>query len=117
MAVLRIPEQGRMLSAKNDIVEHLSSIGIEYEVWEPAHPTRSDASQEEILAAYSKEIDKLKARGGYVTADVINVTPQTPGLDVMLAKASIHGVPIAMLDGWTLAYARVTSHLVRRRYA
>ena len=88
MAVLRIPEQGRMLSAKNEVVEYLSGIGIEYEVWEPAHPTRSDAPQEEILAAYSREIDKLKARGGYVTADVINVTPQTPGLDVMLAKFS-----------------------------
>jgi 1,2-dihydroxy-3-keto-5-methylthiopentene dioxygenase len=88
MAVLRIPDQGRTLTAKNDIVDHLSSIGIDYEVWEPGHPTSPDAPQEEILAAYSKEIDKLKARGGYVTADVVNVTAQTPGLDAMLAKFS-----------------------------
>src|SRR6187399_841547 len=88
MAVLRIPEQGKMLTRKDDIVEHLSGIGIDYEVWEPAHPTSPNAPQEEILAAYSKEIDKLKARGGYVTADVINVTAQTPGLDAMLAKFS-----------------------------
>jgi Uncharacterized conserved protein, contains double-stranded beta-helix domain len=63
MAVLRIPDQGRTLTATEDIVRHLSSIGIDYEVWEPAYPTTSDAPQEEILAAYSKEIDKLKARG------------------------------------------------------
>ena len=88
MAVLRIPDQGRTLTATEDIVRHLSSIGIDYEVWEPAHPTSPDAPQEEILAAYSKEIDKLKARGGYVTADVVNVTAQTPGLDAMLAKFS-----------------------------
>src|SRR6478735_529254 len=88
MAVLRIPDQGRTLTAKNDIVDHLSSIGIDYEVWEPAHPTSPEAPQEEILAAYSAEIDKLKARGGYVTADVINVTSATPGLDAMLAKFS-----------------------------
>ena len=88
MAVLRIPDQRRTLTAKNDIVEHLASIGIDYEIWEPAHPTSPDAPQEEILAAYSKEIDKLKARGGYVTADVVNVTAQTPGLDAMLAKFS-----------------------------
>jgi 1,2-dihydroxy-3-keto-5-methylthiopentene dioxygenase len=88
MAVLRIPEQGKTLTTKDDIVRHLSSIGIDYEVWEPAHPTSPDAPQEEILEAYSKEIDKLKARGGYVTADVINVTAQTPGLDAMLAKFS-----------------------------
>jgi len=88
MAVLRIPEQGRTLTAKEAIALHLSSIGIDYEIWEPAHPTSADAPQEEILAAYSREIDKLKARGGYVTADVINVTAQTPGLDAMLAKFS-----------------------------
>ncbi|HLQ77923.1 MAG TPA: cupin domain-containing protein [Terriglobia bacterium] len=88
MAVVRIPEQGRTLTTKGAIVEHLSSIGIDYEVWAPTHPTSSDAPQEEILAAYSAEIDRLKARGGYVTADVINVTAQTPGLDAMLAKFS-----------------------------
>src|SRR5215831_15743571 len=81
MAVLRIPDQGRTLTATKDIVAYLASIGIDYEVWEPAYPTSPDAPQEEILAAYSKEIDKLKARGGYVTADVVNVTAQTPGLD------------------------------------
>jgi 1,2-dihydroxy-3-keto-5-methylthiopentene dioxygenase len=88
MAVLRIPEKRKTLTSKESIVDHLSSIGIDYEVWEPAHPTSPDAPQEEILAAYSKEIDKLKARGGYVTADVINVTAETPGLDAMLAKFS-----------------------------
>ena len=39
-----------------------------------------------MLAAYSAEIDRLKESGGYVTADVIDVTPQTPGLAEMLAK-------------------------------
>jgi len=88
MAVVRIPEQGRTLTMKDEICGHLSSIGIDYEVWVPAHPTSSAAPQEEILAAYSAEIDRLKAHGGYVTADVINVTAQTPGLDAMLAKFS-----------------------------
>jgi len=88
MAVVRIPAEGRTLTAKPAIVEYLSAIGIDYEVWVPAHPTSADAPQEEILAAYAPEIDKLKARGGYVTADVINVTSATPGLDAMLAKFS-----------------------------
>ena len=46
----------------------------------------TDASAEEILAAYAPEIEKLKVRGGYVTADVIDVKPGTPGLEAMLAK-------------------------------
>ena len=32
------------------------------------------------------EIEEMKRRGGYVTADVIDVNPATPNLDVMLAK-------------------------------
>jgi 1,2-dihydroxy-3-keto-5-methylthiopentene dioxygenase len=39
-----------------------------------------------ILRAYAREIDRLKAEGGYVTADVIDVKRETPGLDAMLAK-------------------------------
>ena len=49
------------------------------------HP---DAPAEEILRAYQPEIDQLKSQGGYVTADVIDVSPETPGLDAMMAKFS-----------------------------
>ena len=34
------------------------------------------------------QIETLKRRGGYVTADVIDVNPETPNLDAMLAKFS-----------------------------
>ena len=88
MATVRIPERGLKLTEKDEIIGYLGSIDIEYQTWVPEHPTSPDAPQEEILAAYKKEIDELNARGGYVTADVINVTEQTPGLDAMLAKFS-----------------------------
>jgi 1,2-dihydroxy-3-keto-5-methylthiopentene dioxygenase len=88
MAVLRIPEKNRSLTEKAAISDYLAGISIDYEIWEPEQPLGPDATQEEILRAYSKEIDALKARGGYVTADVISVTSQTPGLEAMLAKFS-----------------------------
>jgi 1,2-dihydroxy-3-keto-5-methylthiopentene dioxygenase len=88
MAVLRIPDENRTISGKQPVGEYLAKIGIEYDVWEPSQPLGPEASQQEILDAYSREIDKLKASGGYVTADVINVSPQTPNLDTMLAKFS-----------------------------
>jgi 1,2-dihydroxy-3-keto-5-methylthiopentene dioxygenase len=44
------------------------------------------APAEELLAAYKTKIDELKASGGYVTADVIDVFPHTPNLDAMLNK-------------------------------
>jgi 1,2-dihydroxy-3-keto-5-methylthiopentene dioxygenase len=46
----------------------------------------SDVPAEALLARLSPLIDDLKARGGYVTADVIDVSPATPGLDAMLAR-------------------------------
>ena len=88
MAVVRIPEENRTLKDKQEVTRHLASIGIDYETWEPSHPLSANAPSEEILDAYSAEIEQLKARGGYVTADVISVNPQTPNLDAMLAKFS-----------------------------
>ena len=88
MAVIRIPEQNRTLTEKRAVTDYLADIHIEYEVWEPSHPIGPEAPSEEILQAYSREIGSLKARGNYVTADVVNVNAQTPGLDAMLAKFS-----------------------------
>jgi 1,2-dihydroxy-3-keto-5-methylthiopentene dioxygenase len=88
MAIVRIPEQERTLKTKEAVTEYLASIDIEYQTWEPEHPTSPDAPSEVILDAYKRELEQLKARGGYVTADVINVTRDTPGLDAMLAKFS-----------------------------
>jgi 1,2-dihydroxy-3-keto-5-methylthiopentene dioxygenase len=88
MALLRIPEENRTITGKAAVGDYLGKIGIEYDVWEPSQPLAAEASQDDILRAYSREIDKLKSRGGYVTADVINVNPQTPGLDAMLARFS-----------------------------
>ncbi len=86
MAVLRIPDKNQTITDPKTIAEHLAAIGISYEQWEPAHPIAEDAPQDVILEAYGDEIKKLKESGGYVTADVIDVNPQTPNLDAMLAK-------------------------------
>jgi 1,2-dihydroxy-3-keto-5-methylthiopentene dioxygenase len=88
MAIVSIPDEQRTLRDEEAIRTHLASIGIGYERWEPAREVAHDAPQDEILAAYAEEIERLKSRGGYVTADVIDVRPETPGLDAMLAKFS-----------------------------
>jgi 1,2-dihydroxy-3-keto-5-methylthiopentene dioxygenase len=89
MAVLRIPDQQRTLSQQTEIRDYLSGIGIEYECWPLADGVTSEASAEQILNAYAPQVDELKRRGGYVTADVIDVHADTPGLDAMLAKFNI----------------------------
>jgi len=86
MAVVTILNEDKTLKTHDEIVSGLASQGIDYEHWTPAHPVADDAPAEEILHAYAREIDELKTRGGYVTADVIDVNPATPGLTEMLAK-------------------------------
>jgi 1,2-dihydroxy-3-keto-5-methylthiopentene dioxygenase len=86
MALVRIPDEKRTLEDPAAIGAYLASRGIEYERWVPAQELAPGTSSEALLAAYADKIDDLKARGGYVTADVIDVTSGTPGLEGMLAR-------------------------------
>jgi 1,2-dihydroxy-3-keto-5-methylthiopentene dioxygenase len=86
MALLRIPDENRTISEPEAIAEYLAAIGIEYRRWETSGRISGDAPPEQILAGYGPEIERLKALGGYTTADVIDVKPETPGLGAMLAK-------------------------------
>lgn len=83
---MRIPDEKRSLTEPAEIAGYLATMGIDYERWEATVPIAQSAPAEEILSAYAPQIERLKAQGGYVTADVIDVNPQTPGLDAMLAR-------------------------------
>jgi 1,2-dihydroxy-3-keto-5-methylthiopentene dioxygenase len=89
MAVLRVPDKEKTLSEQNHIRDYLARIGIEYERWELVPGVADNASAEQVLSAYAPQIEQLKKRGGYVTADVIDVNADMPGLDTMLAKFNI----------------------------
>ncbi|MEX0792050.1 MAG: acireductone dioxygenase [Pirellulaceae bacterium] len=86
MASVSIPAENRQITDPAEIREFLKPFGIWYEKWEVEGRIGADATNEEILEAYAPEIERLKQAGGFVTADVINVSPETPNLDVMLAK-------------------------------
>jgi 1,2-dihydroxy-3-keto-5-methylthiopentene dioxygenase len=88
MASVRIPSEQRTLTDQRDVTAYLATLGIDYERWPLAQRAAANAPAEAVLAAYAPEIEKLKAKGGYVTADVIDVTAATPGLDAMLARFS-----------------------------
>jgi 1,2-dihydroxy-3-keto-5-methylthiopentene dioxygenase len=88
MALLRIPEQDRTLTEPADVSAYLADRGIEYEHVGSAPDTPNDAPADVLLAAWAPKIEELKAKGGYMTADIIDVKPETPNLDVMLKKFS-----------------------------
>ncbi|MEK7855207.1 MAG: cupin domain-containing protein, partial [Acidobacteriota bacterium] len=81
-----VPNREIRLTNNAAIAGYLASVGIDYERWENLNQISADATDQEILDGYADEIEALKQKGGYVTADVINIVPTTPGLDVMLNK-------------------------------
>jgi 1,2-dihydroxy-3-keto-5-methylthiopentene dioxygenase len=88
MAIVRVPSEDVLLREPDAVAAFLARYSIEFEQWVPDQPITADATPDEVLTAYAREVEALKARGGYVTADVIDVKPETPNLEAMLAKFS-----------------------------
>jgi 1,2-dihydroxy-3-keto-5-methylthiopentene dioxygenase len=86
MATVHIPSENRQLTDAAEISNFLKPFGIWYEHWQVAGRLSPTASDADILNEYTPEIEKVKAAGGFLTADVINVHSETPNLDAMLAK-------------------------------
>jgi 1,2-dihydroxy-3-keto-5-methylthiopentene dioxygenase len=88
MALITLPKQNRTITDQAQVGQFLLTYNIHHERWPLPDFAGPDATPDAILAAYATQIQTLKTRGGYVTADVINVNPQTPNLDAILAKFS-----------------------------
>jgi 1,2-dihydroxy-3-keto-5-methylthiopentene dioxygenase len=86
MAKVLVPHDGRRLEDTEAIRAFLAPFGIWYERWPLEERVDPGAPPEAILSAYAPEIDRIKEQGGYVTADVIDVGPQTPNLEAMLDR-------------------------------
>jgi 1,2-dihydroxy-3-keto-5-methylthiopentene dioxygenase len=88
MAMITIQDENRQITKSDEVADFLAQQGVWYEKWDIEDRVGPGATNEQILEAYSGEIEKLKEKGGFVTADVIAVTPETPNLEAMLAKFS-----------------------------
>lgn len=86
MATITLRDENRILEDPAEISAFLAPFGIWYRRFEGTDRLPENPTDQEILEAYREPIEKLKTEGGYVTADVINVKPETPGLDAMLNK-------------------------------
>lgn len=93
MAELRVRDTDIVLTNPEQIRAFVKEYGLDYERWDIAKLHEAAAAkveaateQERILTIFSDELNTLKARGGYQSADVIALTPQTPNLETILAK-------------------------------
>jgi 1,2-dihydroxy-3-keto-5-methylthiopentene dioxygenase len=86
MASVYIQDENKQITDPDAIRSFLKPFGIWYEKWDVEGRLPDSPSDQDILNTYAPEIQRLKEQGGFVTADVINVSPATPNLDILLAK-------------------------------
>lgn len=68
------------------IAETIAEAGITLERWQADAELTPDSTDADILAAYAGDIERLKARGGYETVDVLRLGPDHPDRAAMRAK-------------------------------
>lgn len=84
MSRLRIFDETQPLSPRAVHHEHaaialaLAEVGVRFERWEASQPIAPGAGQDEVIAAYRRDIDRLMAENGYQAVDVISLTPDHP---------------------------------------
>ncbi len=81
------PQQVLLHSDQGDeIAGVLAHVGINFERWEADCPVLPEMSGDEIIASYGAQIERLKRSGGYVTVDVVHMTPEHPQKDEFRQK-------------------------------
>ena len=69
-----------------EIARILGAEKILFERWEANAPLSAGAGQDEVLAGYAADVERLKSEFGYTTVDVIRVTPETPNVPALREK-------------------------------
>lgn len=63
---------------KKEIARHLNAAGVRYEQWAATAPVKAGDPQEQVIAAYRKDIDRLVAEQGYQAVDVVSLNKDNP---------------------------------------
>lgn len=80
------PQRAEIVKDYDTICSTLGRLGVIYERWETDCAFSPQADQETILGAYRSQIERLKTRYGFETADVISVTADHPQKEELRAK-------------------------------
>mgnify|MGYP001761395524 FL=1 len=70
----------------DEIARELARIGVTFERWQASQPVAPGASQEDVIAAYRDDIDRLVAERGFNSVDVVSIAPDNPKREEMREK-------------------------------
>ena len=73
-------------SAGDAIARELGAIGVTFERWQASQQIAAGATQDEVLAAYRADIDRISAERGFTSVDVISIAPDNPRREEMRGK-------------------------------
>ena len=94
MSRLRIYEEAGSGTAVASLTYHaaisreLARVGVRFEQWAATQPVVPGASQDEVIAAYRDDIDRLMQEKGYQAVDVISLKPDHPDRATMRKKST-----------------------------
>lgn len=81
------PDAPQFVSHDGDaIARELNKIGVTFERWQANQPIKAGATQEEVIAAYQADIDRITAERGFTTIDVISIAPDNPKREELRGK-------------------------------
>jgi 1,2-dihydroxy-3-keto-5-methylthiopentene dioxygenase len=69
-----------------EISNKLASLGLRFERWQATAPLSAEAGQEEVLAAYRADVDRLTAEYGFKAVDVVSIRPDNPQKEAFRQK-------------------------------
>lgn len=69
-----------------EIAEILAREGVRFEGWDASVPVSIESTQDEILAAYADDVERIKREGGYTTVDVLRLKRGTPDTEPVRKK-------------------------------
>jgi len=67
------------------IARELEKIGVTFERWQASRPIAAGAPQDEVLAAYREDIERISAERGFTAVDVVSIAPDNPKREQMRA--------------------------------
>ncbi len=73
-------------SDRAEMARILGEAGVIFEQWDPSKPVDIDSSQDDILAAYAQDVERIKREGGYTTVDVLRLKRATADIPSLRAK-------------------------------
>ena len=80
------PDQGDTIEDHETIAATLNTIGVRFERWSADAELGPDASQDDVIAAYRADVERLMKESGFQSVDVIALTPDHPQKDALRKK-------------------------------